>query len=94
MNLLYLGNSVGSITELEYNQPEVSGTFVPNEKAEQFVEMWKFIVNEENYDRDPPFPSEMLNDESWSVETETGTIRPIFLPAVYEDNTIRWNWRD
>ena len=94
MKLVFCEIDVGTISDVGQDGPEVWATFKPNTNADPLLEMWKFITDESNYDVDPPFPEEYLDDESWHVEDEEGTKCPIFLPAVYNDGAISWRWRD
>lgn len=94
MNLIFREIELGEITEIGQDGPEMWATYKANSNSTPFLEMWKFITDEENYDIDPPFPSEYLEDESWFIEGEQGDIHPISLPAVYEDGVISWRWRD
>ncbi|MEL6106322.1 MAG: hypothetical protein AAFU85_09810 [Planctomycetota bacterium] len=93
MKLLFCDTDVGTITDAGHDGPEVWASYVPNSNAEPLQEMWKFITDEDNFDKDPPFPDEYLDDESWSIEQEDGQRRSIYLPAVYEDGAISWRWR-
>lgn len=94
MKLLFLKKHVGTIVDAGHDGPEVWATFQPVNVPLELVEMWKFMADEDNWDLDPPVPSEYLDDASWSIEDDRGAIRPICLPAVYDDGVIGWRWRD
>ncbi len=94
MKLVFCETDIGTISGIGQDGPEMWATFKPNDNADPLLEMWKFITDEKNYDVDPPFPENYLDDESWEVEDKHGVKRPIFLPAVYDDGAISWRWRD
>jgi hypothetical protein len=56
--------------------------------------MWEFMADEDNWDKDPPVPTEYLDDANWSVVDDDGKKRGVHLPAVYPDSAISWHWRD
>jgi hypothetical protein len=94
MRLFYQNTDLGIITDVGYDGPEVWASFTPNLAAHPFVSLWRFITDEANFDKDPPYPPEYLDDENWSVMDEQGRKRGIFLPAVYDDGAIGWRWRE
>lgn len=94
MQLLFQDTELGSISDVGMDGPEVWASFAPNHDSARFVEMWKFITDEDTCDLDPPFPADFLDDENWSVLEDGGVKRGIYLPAVYDDGTISWHWRD
>ncbi|MCR9234840.1 MAG: hypothetical protein NXI29_27925 [bacterium] len=94
LKLLFCGKETGHISDIGQDGPEMWATFEPNNNATPLLPMWQFITDEKNFDIDPPFPPEFLDDGSWMIEDEEGERRPIFLPAVYDDGTISWRWRD
>lgn len=93
MKLLFRDKVVGTISEVSQDGPEMWATFEPNSEAAPLLEMWSFITNENNYDKEPPFPDEYLDDESWDIVDDQDLKRPIYLPAVYDNGDIGWRWR-
>ncbi len=94
MKLLFCDEVVGTVDNIGQDGPEVWASFQPNDRATPLLNMWQFITNEDNYDTDPPFPEQYLDDRSWCVEDEDGTRRGVFLPAIYSDGAISWRWRN
>lgn len=93
MQLLFHEEVIGIIRDQSNDGPEMWGSFEPNDAAIKFTEMWNFMADEDNWDKDPPVSEDYLEDSNWSILEDAGTRRQIFLPAVYPDGSISWHWR-
>jgi hypothetical protein len=94
MRLLYQNIDLGMIMNSGQDGPEVWASYSPNQNAQQFIPLWTFITDEENYDKNPPFLPDYLDDRNWFVIDDQNEKRAIYLPAVYADGTISWRWRN
>ncbi len=93
IHLLYKANSVGIVDSIEMDGPEVTASIRLLPGAEDLRGMWQFMEVEENCEKDPPVPTEFLDDLNWSVAFDSGQRRGIYLPMVYSDGVACWRWR-
>lgn len=93
MKLLFLDKVIGDISDVSQDGPEMWASFEPGREAAPLLVMWRFITDENNYEKEPPFPQEYLNDESWAIIDDQGQKHPVCLPAVYGNGDIALRWR-
>lgn len=92
--LFWKDKELGAILGLSADQPEMYGTLDPPKLTQPFRELYEFITDEDNYDKDPPFDAELLNDENWYLLDEQGNRWEVYLPAIYPDDfMVCWRWR-
>ena len=94
MKLLFQKTCLGEIDDLFFDQPEVHGSFRPASGIDDFQRLFRWMVDEDNSSKEPPFDDELLNDDNWFVIDDAGQKRGITLPGVYDDGEIIWRWRD
>jgi hypothetical protein len=94
LRLIWKGKLLGVVELSGTDQPWFHGKFVPIDLDPLLVDFFNFIVNEEYANKEPPFPEELLADDYWFLESESGKIIPISLPAVYlSEGNIIWRRR-
>lgn len=94
MKLIFQRQVLGEISEVGSDQPWVIGSFHPAPSAKAFQEFFAWMVDEDNSTLDePPFDPGWLSKEYWFIEDETGSRRPICVPAIHEDGQIWWRWQ-
>ncbi len=91
--LHFKGRRLGEVLDAEGDFPWMHGKFVAGEEAAALREFFDWMTNEDKYEQEPPFDAELLNDEHWSLVSESGRARGISVPAVHADGLIAWRWR-
>jgi hypothetical protein len=90
--LYWKNTALGTIEPTGADFPWRSGCFFLEQLAPVFIDLFNFIVDENNFEQDPPFNAELLADENWLLKAADGEEIGICLPAVYLDEGEIW-WR-
>lgn len=85
---------LGRVSQIVYEFPWFSATFVPNPQAAGFREFFAFMVDENAQSQDPPFEPGLLAEENWWLVDDKGKRTAISVPAVYlSKGEIAWRKR-
>lgn len=93
LHLCFGDERLGVVCGVHGNQPWMCGTFLPTKRAGGFRSFFRWMVDEDRRDEEPPFGLDLLDEENWSVRDAAGKRRGISIPAVHQDGTIMWRWR-
>ena len=91
--LFFRETCLGEITQVEGDFPWVYGKLTPTSAAAPLQDFFRWMGDEENVSKEPPFEKALLNEDNWSIVEENGEQRGISMPAIHEDGLIAWRWR-
>lgn len=94
MRLFFQKTYLGEIGDLFFDQPEVHGAFSPASEIDDYQRLFRWMADEDNSSKEPPFDDDLLNDDNRFVIDDAGQTRGITLPGVYDYGEIIWRWRD
>ena len=74
VKLYFKGRCLGSISDVQGDQPWWIGVFTPFPEANAFKAFFQWIVDEDRNTlaEDPPFDQALWTDENWFIEAEDG----------------------
>jgi len=92
MKLYHANALMGTIENVGMDGLWMIGNLTLNSAADQYKEMFDFLVDESRNHVDPPYPIEEL--EGWSVDDDAGIRRNIIGPPAVNNNytSIAWRW--
>lgn len=93
MQLYFMNEYLGNITDISVEGVWINGTFTPSESAKKFSDFFAYMVDEEKGFEEPPFSQNLLDENNWYVINKGGSRLGIDVPAVYTDGFITWRWR-
>jgi hypothetical protein len=91
--LFFRETCLGELTNVEGDFPWMFGKLTPTSAAVPFWNFFRWMVDEENVSKEPPFEEALLDEDNWFIEDESGKKVSISMPAVHEDGLIAWRCR-
>lgn len=86
LKLLHADRLVGIIRNVFAEGLEYGGDVELTSTGENYLEMFNFMTDEENFGMDPPVDESMIDD--WYIEEPDGKREKIGVPAVHEGKEI------
>ncbi len=94
LRLYFKDRELGYIENMSVDWPWINGSFRPSLEGKKMADFFAFMANEDgDFDKDPPFPDDLLDDENWWVVEEDGRRRGISVPAIHDLDFAVWRWR-